>query len=159
MHGNQKLDGLVLAEYSTMELMALEEKAQNGDALAQFYAGQSYLYGRGVDEDTAKGSHYIIGSAQSGNPLAQYSLGKLYLDKNSFVGLNLQSAFRYFELAANQGNSNAYHDLAYMYHLGLGVTKDPARADEYLNLSCTTGSKNDCFGWRAQDIEFYQSLI
>lgn len=156
---NQAVDIFVLEEYNTMEQTALEQRAQNGDALAQFYAGQRYLFGRGVDENRAQGVDYIVRSAESGNPLAQNSLGTLYLQKDALPGFNTQLAAHYFELAANQGNSNSYHELAYMYYLGVGVAQDQARAAEYLNLSCITGRKNDCFGWRPQDLEFFQSLL
>ena len=60
---------------------AVEEfraSAQQGDALAMFYLGESYYNGRGVVQDFAEGIKWHKQSAAKGQGEAQETLGTLY---------------------------------------------------------------------------------
>lgn len=64
---------------------AVEEfrkSAQQGDALALFYLGESYYKGRGVVQDFAEGIKWYKQSAGKGQVEAQETLGGLYFFGN-----------------------------------------------------------------------------
>lgn len=52
----------------------------------------------------------------------------------------LVKAFQYFEIAANNGDASAQHDLAYMYTTGEGVERDDKKAFEWLKKSAEQGN-------------------
>ncbi len=68
-----------------------------------------------------------------------YVLGLKYF-KGDGVAKDLVKAFQYFEIAANNGDASAQHDLAYMYSTGEGVERDDKKAFEWLKKSAEQGN-------------------
>ncbi len=62
--------------------------AEEGDLDAQFYLGEMYLRGKGVDRDFKKALEWLAKAAQAGHPGAQGVLGGLYA-----VGLGVPQDF------------------------------------------------------------------
>ena len=52
--------------------------AINGNAIAQFYLGQSYFRGWGIKPDTIQAVYWWRKSAEQGNPAAQNNMGAAY---------------------------------------------------------------------------------
>jgi len=84
---------------------AVEEfraSAQQGDALAMFYLGESYYNGRGVVQDYPEAVTWYKQSAAKGQGEAQETLGTLY-----FFGKGIKQdyaeAAKWYAMAANQG--------------------------------------------------------
>ena len=53
----------------------------------------------------------------------------------------IRQALAWYGSAAQQGNSDAMLNLAYLYHNGLGVPKDEARSFDYVRQAAEAGSR------------------
>ena len=53
------------------------------------------------------------------------------------VTQDYSKAAHYYELAAEQGHSEAQYELARQYEVGLGVTQNHSRATHYFELSAS----------------------
>jgi|GEM_PF-411708 len=98
----------------------LTQRAERGDAHAQYCLGGMYVDGQGVRQDTHKGFEWLSRAAEQGHASAQYRLGHVYWWrlKDSW------QATLWFHKAAEQGHVLAQNDLGYMYHMGNGVRQD-----------------------------------
>ena len=63
-----------------------------------------------------------------------YSKGNIYFSKGRY-----EKAFKYFMLAANEGNRDAIFDVGSMYWKGVGVKQDYKKAIEYIKKLSDTG--------------------
>lgn len=59
-------------------------------------------------------------NAESGDSDAQFDLGKCY-ESGRGVDVDLEKAFKWYEIAANSGHSKAQYKLGIFYQLGLGL--------------------------------------
>ena len=57
-----------------------------------------------------------------------------------FYQKNLEEAFKYYKLSADQGNSYALYSLGNMYENGYGIEKNLEEAFKYYNLSAEKGN-------------------
>jgi SEL1 protein len=101
----------------------------NGDPLCQYEMGLMYLQGIGVPKDAVKAANYFRAAAEEDLPAAQYNLGALFLDQGE-----IQTAIRYFELAARHGFVEAYYYLAEVYQQGIGKERHCGMATYYYKL-------------------------
>ncbi len=76
--------------------------ADQGDAKAQFYLGNMYLYGEGVPQNYAEAMKWFRLSAVQGFVGAQYWLGGMY-DRGEGVPQDYAEAVKWYRLAAEQG--------------------------------------------------------
>ena len=81
---------------------ALEYAAHHGSDRAAYRLGKEYLRGKVVERNVAKAMEYLTRSAKTGSQYAQYTLGKLYLDKQDQT-----QAHCWFSQSAAQGNEYA----------------------------------------------------
>lgn len=86
----------------------------NGDAMSQYFLGYMHLEGLGVPQDSKRAGELFSASADQGFSWAQVKMGTLFLD----VG-DIQSAAKYFELAARVGNNEAFYYLGEIAYSGL----------------------------------------
>jgi TPR repeat protein len=75
--------------------------------------------------------------AQAGDKNAQYQVGLEALQRQAYG-----EAFKWFELAANQGLDGAQVDLAYLYVTGFGAPKDLEQAFHWYSLAAAQGNPN-----------------
>jgi SEL1 protein len=101
----------------------------NGDALCQYEMGLMHLQGLGFPKDAHKAASYFKAAAEEDFPAAQYHLGALFLDQGE-----IQTAIRYFELAARHGYVEAYYFLAEIYNQGIGKERHCGMATYYYKL-------------------------
>ena len=73
-----------------------------GSDRAAYRLGKEYLKGKVVERNVAKAMEYLTQSAKTGSQYAQYTLGKLYLDKQDQT-----QAHCWFSQSAAQGNEYA----------------------------------------------------
>lgn len=85
-----------------------------GDAFAQYHMGLMYRDGLGLPKDGMRAATYLKAAAEQGLGIAQSAIGVLFLDQG-----DLDAAMRYFELAKNAGQIEAYYYLAEMTNQGL----------------------------------------
>jgi len=93
-------------DYFALSVPQLTQKAEAGDADAQFYLAFRYGIGEGVPQDTQQSIYWTRKSAELGNVEAQLSLGIMLWDgrllpKDAVLGYAL------FHLSAARGNKLA----------------------------------------------------
>ncbi|MCH8491515.1 MAG: hypothetical protein LAT81_16550 [Oceanicaulis sp.] len=112
--------------------------AEQEHAVAQFYLGNMYLFGRGVDRDYSEAVHWYRLAAEQGDSLAQKELGRFYLIGRG-VPQDHAEAVIWFRRAAEQGNLRAHIFLGNMYELGQGGRQDYAEAVHWYRLAAEQG--------------------
>ena len=88
------------------DFTALAERAEQGDADAQFRLGVMYDIGQGVPQDEAKAAAWYKKAAEQGDADAQLNLGLMY-DNGRGVPQDEVRAVAWYRKAAEQGNENA----------------------------------------------------
>jgi SEL1 protein len=101
----------------------------NGDSLCQHWMGLVYLNGYGVPQDGYKASEYFKAAAEQDLPASESRLGALFLDQG-----DVETATRYFELAARWGWMEAYYYLAEMANFGVGRQRHCGVATAYYKM-------------------------
>lgn len=111
-------------------------------ALADFQAGLD-AYQKGDYVTAAKEWRPL---ADSGDPVAQFNLGLLFLDGHG-VPQSPAEAANWFRRAAEQDYTEAQHNLGAMYASGQGVKRDYVQAYKWLNL-CAAKANSGCASQR-----------
>ena len=101
----------------------------NGDPLCQYHMGVMYRDGLGVPKDSFKAASLFTVAADEGLAAAQSSLGVLFLDQGE-----LETASRYFELAADHGYREAFYYLAELTNKGIGRERHCGMATTYYKI-------------------------
>ncbi len=101
----------------------------NGDALCQYELGLMYLKGFGVPKDAFRAADYLKAAAEQDFASAQVHLGVLFLDQG-----DVQTAVKYFELAARHGHIEALYYLAEINNLGVGRERSCGIATAYYKV-------------------------
>lgn len=101
----------------------------NGDALSQYSMGLMYLHGYGVPKDPLKAAEYFGAAADQDVAAAQVQLGILFLDQG-----DIQTALRYFDIAARNGHIEAFYYLAEMINQGIGRDRSCGMAAVYYKI-------------------------
>ena len=91
-------------------IQSLKNKAQRGDAEAQYNLAARYAEGEGVAQDYKQTAYWLMKAAEQGNTEAQLSLGVCYY-KGFGVTVDLQKAKYWVKKAADQGNEIAEETL------------------------------------------------
>lgn len=92
---------VVQAEDSTTDgLAALQQRAEAGEADAQYLLGELYLLGKGVERDTEKAIPWLEKAAHQQNLLAAETLGQIY-SSGLGVPANSSKAFSWLQMAAD----------------------------------------------------------
>lgn len=85
---------------------SLRQKAERGDAKAQYLLGRQLLTNTKSLDQSAEAVRFLTASATQGNQYAQYALGRLYLSGKQ-IPQDRESAIHWLTLAAKQGNEYA----------------------------------------------------
>jgi TPR repeat protein len=126
--------------------------ADKGHPVAMVELGRLYRFGLGVEKNTAAAADWFEKAAREKNStLAQLNLGLLYEAEKEPA-----KAFRNFERAAESGDSEAMVKVYFHYWRGNGVTRDHAKAMEWLKKSAE--AKNpwaECLmGYQCEQVEW-----
>lgn len=101
----------------------------NGDALCQHEIGLMYLHGYGVSQDAFRAASYFKAAAEQDFPASETRLGALFLDQG-----DVETASRYFELAARWGSMEAFYYLAELSNGGIGRRRHCGMASAYYKM-------------------------
>jgi len=104
-------------------------------ALADFQAGLD-AYQKGDYVTAAKEWRPL---AETGDAIAQYNLGLLYLDGHGVPQSPVEAA-NWFRRAAEQDYTQAQHNLGAMYGTGQGVKRDFVQAYKWMNICAAKGN-------------------
>lgn len=154
------------------EFLALQKKAEGGDAKAQFNLGLAYLNGKGVPEDSVKAVEWLHKAAAQGDAEAQHRLGYAY-DFGRGVSMDKAKSLEWYRKSADQGNAKAQSSLGHAYYFGedfgTGVPKDVVFAMWWYQQAAAQGHAHAQYslgeGYRkgegvsrndAQAVEWYQ---
>lgn len=108
----------------------LKEKAEAGDAAAQYSLGEMYWDGDGVPRDKAEAAKWYWMAAEQGYVEAQRMLGFMY-GFGAGVPENHVEAAKWYLKAAERGHVDAQVRLSLMYRNGDGVAKDEEEAAKW----------------------------
>lgn len=100
-----------------------------GDSISQYSMGLMYLNGLTVPKDPVKAADFFAAAADQELAVAQVRLGALFLDQG-----DVQTAIKYFELAARIGHLEAYYYLAELTKNGIGRDKSCSVATVYYKI-------------------------
>ncbi len=80
--------------------------------------------------------------AQNGDLNAQMSLGYMYLygDSENNIKQDYKEAFKYYEMAANQGDNVAINNLGSLYYSGIGVEQNILKATQLFAKAADLGN-------------------
>jgi TPR repeat protein len=118
--------------------------AEKGHALAGLRYGLALSEGAGVKADPAAAQRWLMQAQQRGIPEAALALGDLAArtpasrDKAANEKI-VRSALSWYELAANGGVPSAQFKLANAYFAGVGVARDPAKAQSWYARAAQQG--------------------
>ena len=119
-------------------IVNLKNKAQRGDASAQYDLGLCYHLGKGVTKDSKQAFYWWRKAAEQGFAVAQYNLG-VYYDNGEGVAQDYQQAVYWFRKAAEQGDEDAQYWLG-DYYSGEGVAKDLKQAAYWYRKAAEQGN-------------------
>ncbi len=130
-------------------------RANSGDAKAQFELANSYDYGYGIKQDHVKAAFWYQKAAEQNYAEAQNSLASLF-QSGLGVPKDNEQAFKWYQKAADQGHPEAINNLAYLYDLGLGVSQDRKIAFQLYQLSAEKGFARAMLNL---GISYYQGIV
>jgi TPR repeat protein len=113
----------------------LKPLVEKGYAAAQFQLGWMHHKGQGVTQDITTAKELYRLAAEQGLANAQYNLGDLLRSEK-----NYKIAVKWFNSAAEQGNSRAQADLALMYGKGDGVQQSNIFAYMWSSISASNNN-------------------
>jgi TPR repeat protein len=117
----------------------IRQKAEQGNATAQFTLGSCYANGRGVVRNYEEAVKWYYLSAKQGYAAAQNRLGVCY-SKGLGVAQNYAAAVAWYRRAAGQGNAFAQDNLGGCYYNSHGVARDYTEAVKWYRLSAEQGN-------------------
>lgn len=118
----------------------LLEKAEKGDAHAQYLLGRRYNFGDGVTRNREKAVEWHTRAANQGHATAQYVLGLMY-SAGEGVHQDTKQAVAWISRSAEQGLAEAQYALGMMYQTGEDVPRDPEKAAELLRKAAAQGNE------------------
>jgi TPR repeat protein len=113
------------------DICELRQKAEQGDASAQFNLGVRYELGDGVPKDSKEAVKWYRLAAENGNASAQSYLGGVVKDAKESV--------KWYLMAAEQGDVYAQYFLGTAYNHGKGVPEDYDEAIKWYRLAADQG--------------------
>ncbi|MCI4679967.1 hypothetical protein K9U39_01635 [Rhodoblastus acidophilus] len=124
--------------------LAQKERAEKGDAAAQYDFAIRLAEGRGVQQDQAAAVGWFEKAAAKGLPQAQYRLGAIY-EKGIAAARDPKKAAFYYEKAANQGHVRAMHNLGVVLAEGVDGKPDYAAAAQWFRRAAEYGVRDSQF--------------
>lgn len=103
-----------------------------------YEAGNRYLTGQGVPQDSQKAVQLFTQAANDGDPYAQNELAYLYTVGQG-TEQNYEKAFYWYQKAADHGLPSAQYNLGLMYRNGIGVPANKQKALELFRSSASQG--------------------
>jgi len=111
-----------------------QTKAKEGIVQAQFELGKKYYFGTGVPKDINTAVKWFSESAEYGHKGSQINLCKIFI-----TGM-YQQAFKWCQLAAQQGDADCQYNLGFLYVGGAGTQQSIPRALPWLEKALQQGS-------------------
>ena len=148
-------------------ILILEDAGQSGFTDALYYISNSYLKGKGIQQDSEKGLQYLELAAKNNNKrakleLAEYLWKGINVDQDAGRAVSLlkdlddpnamymlgeifrenaeyTKAFEYYVLAAEKNHVYAQYDTAIAYATGQGTKRNIQEAKRWLHSAASLG--------------------
>jgi TPR repeat protein len=116
----------------------LENRANSGDADAQFYLGTLYVNGQGVLPDDVQAAVWYRKAAEQGYEPAELAIANAY---RYGLGVSMDSslAAEWYRKAADHGSTEAQFAMGDLYGFGEGVSQDFAQAAAWYRKAAELG--------------------
>ena len=133
---------LAFQSAAASEFDEMKALADQGYADAQFYLGNVYLNGEGLQENVVEAVKWYRKAADQGYVKAQFNLAQAYFIGKG-VPKNGAEAVKWYGKAAEQGDSQAHYELGVLYGVGKGTKKDYSNAYLWWLISARLGGEAD----------------
>lgn len=120
------------------KLSELQQRAEAGDAEAQFQVGRVCAKGEGVPKDEGKAFAYFRKAAEAGHSEAEAATGFMFGEGRG-VPRDPVEAVRWFKSAAKKGVVRAQFNLGWMLARGTGVDQNLAEAITWYEKAGASG--------------------
>ena len=127
--GIKLLEGKEVSKDVNMAFECFFKAAKMGNARAQAYLGECYIWGRGTQKNENEAIIWIKKSAFQGDAMGERLLAWSY-DMGMGVIQDEKQAFDLYKQAASDGDEDALDRLAFYYTIGKGTTINPNKAFE-----------------------------
>ena len=117
----------------------LLQRAERGNAVAQYTLGSCYASGRGEPQNYQEAVKWFYLSAKQGYAPAQNRLG-ICCYRGLGTPQNYAEAVAWYRKAAQQGYAPAQDNLGICYYSGRGVPQDEAAAIRWYHLAAAQGN-------------------
>ena len=117
---------------------SIQDRAEAGEAEAQYQMGLNYIYGTDVPKDASKAAFWFSKAAEQGYLPAKREIGIL-LASGEGVEPDMERAVQYLSEAADQLDPSALYHLGIMYESGIGIDKDLQKAVRMLAYAAEMG--------------------
>ncbi|MGH8476226.1 MAG: tetratricopeptide repeat protein [Methylococcales bacterium] len=121
--------------------MQCRKAAQQGDSLAQYFVGQMYRKGEGVDKNREEALNWYRKAALKENRLAQYNLGWMY-DIGDGIEKNPNEAISWYAKAARNRDRYAPFNIGALYFSGEELPRDPENALFWFQVALANGNES-----------------
>lgn len=121
-----------------LSLDKLNKLAKKGDLAAKAELGMRYHAGQGVDKDTEHGLALIQEGVDKDNATALVYMGLINFNSRFVKTPKVRIAFKCFERAAQQNNTQAMWLLGSMYEQGLGCKRNYVKAYTLYHMAYTS---------------------
>lgn len=126
------------SRHTHADIVHLLDKANQGDAVAEFALGQAYADGNGVPQNFDLALKWYRQAADQGNADAENAMGIMYRT-GSGVDKSKEEAVTWYRKAARQGSGVAMFNLGTAYYNGDGVDISDATAYAWFMLAKEAG--------------------
>lgn len=137
---NEATRAYLMGDYEKARYEALID-ATDGKPEAQMLLGQLYFNGEGVEKDLQAAMYWYEKAATQGFVDAQYRLGSLYFDGKHDIPKNYDKAYRWLQLALDNGHADAKPKLEGLYKTEAGRVVNLHESPEVLQQVAGTGNK------------------
>ena len=121
-----------------MQAEQYRQRAEHGDAIAQYELAMCYANGRGVVKDVSEAGKWYRKSAEQGHFIAQFQLGLMYYNGEG-IETNKLEAMKWYRKAAEQGHIYAQFQLGLLYYNGEGVEPNMLEAMKWYRKAAEQG--------------------
>lgn len=119
----------------------MQEAADLGDVLAQYFLGQYYCHGTGVLMDESRAVDIFREMANRGLAMAERCLGCCYR-QGFHVPKNYQESFDWYMKAAKRRHGQACYYIGDFYERGITVARSLKTANEWYLIAAEEGDKD-----------------
>lgn len=135
-------------------LKYIRMSSDNGLAAAQYRLAKLYEVGEGVTEDAVMARTLTERAARSGNRIAMHDLALYYAEGRGGIDLDMVTAAKWFEKAAERGVVDSQFNLGVLFESGQGLPQNLTDAFVWYSIAAKQGDQ-----LAAQRIDVLQSQL